>query len=87
MSKSNQIFYCTTFSCKKVQISENNFEENVVNFIHEYIVPDVQYFLNFETARIWKLFSIGFQIISDDSEGMQNKLSYVTDKEDFKEIM
>ncbi|CAH2019369.1 unnamed protein product [Acanthoscelides obtectus] len=44
-----------------VQISKNNLESDVVNFVKEYIVPDVPYYIYFEDPDIYEPFSGALQ--------------------------
>lgn len=39
-----------------VQISKDNFENDILNFIKEYVIPDKQYYLYFENAEIYEPF-------------------------------
>lgn len=44
-----------------VQLSENNFEIDVVNFVKEYVLPGVQYYIYFENPDIYEKFSATIQ--------------------------
>lgn len=74
-----------------VQFSENNFDNDVVNFIKEYIAPKVQYHLYFESPQIYERFCVTLQNYfkwpSIKFKKCNKKLIDVVDKNDVKEII
>ncbi|XP_056644813.1 uncharacterized protein LOC130450456, partial [Diorhabda sublineata] len=50
-----------------VQLSKNNFEQDVINFVKEYIVPKTKYFIYFEDP-IYEKFSVVLQNHFQDSQ-------------------
>lgn len=74
-----------------VQISQNNFENDILNLIKDYVTPDVQYHLYFENREIYEPFCEVirkyFKWPSLKLKYCQIKLMDVTDKNDIQEII
>lgn len=73
-----------------LQISKNNFEQDIINFIRDYIVPKVKYFLYFEDP-IYEKFSSLFQKYFKNSQiqliKCTQKLIDVIDENEINEII
>lgn len=74
-----------------LQLSENKFEEDIINFTKQYTVPNIQYYLYFEKADIYEQFCEvirkNFKWPSLKFKKCKIKLIDVTDKNDIPEII
>lgn len=74
-----------------VQLSKNNFDHDVLNFVKELIVPDKQYHLYFETAELYEPFCEvirkTFKWPSLKMKRCLKKLIDITDKNEIPEII
>lgn len=74
-----------------LQLSKNKFEEDVIKFIKEYVIPKVQYHLYFESPEIYEPFCEAvrknFKWPSLVLKKCNTKLIDVTNKDDIHEII
>ena len=74
-----------------IQISQNNFENDILSFIKEYIVPDTLYYLYFENSEIYEPFCEvirkNFKWPSLIFKRCKFKLLDVTDENEIPEII
>lgn len=74
-----------------VQISENNFEQDVIDFVKNYISPDIQYYIYFEKPQMYEPFSAVLQRYfkwpSIKFKRCTKKLIDVTNKDEIEELI
>lgn len=74
-----------------IQISQNHFEEDIINFVKNYVVPKISYHLYFENADIYEPFCEvirkTFKWPSLKFKRCKMKLADVTDKNDIQDII
>lgn len=75
----------------QIQISKNQFDKDIINFIKEYIAPNVQYHMYFESPEIYEPFCEvvrkNFKWPSLKFKRCEKKLIDVTEKEQIHEII